>query len=177
MLYLETERLLLRDFCDKDITPYTTMTQDSKYQRFYSEEDCSVAKTIELARMFIQQIKEKPRTKYQLAIVHKESGQFIGTCGIRLENSTQASLGCGLARSFQTSGYAKEAAKALIRYAFDSLNIHRIHAETIGANRAAILLCQSLGMHQETCIKENRYFKNQWWDTVILTLLKNEWHQ
>ncbi|MCL6271594.1 GNAT family N-acetyltransferase [Sansalvadorimonas sp. 2012CJ34-2] len=172
---IETKRLKLRDFQRQDIEPYISMCQDTKYQRFYDEEDCSTSKARELVQLFIAQALESPRSKYQLAVTLKSTGQFIGTCGLRLEGEHQASMGCGLARGFQTTGYALEAASGLIDFGFNHLDIHRIYADTIGKNRAAIRLCQSLGMRQEALFRENRYFKQQWWDTVIMALLKQEW--
>lgn len=170
--FIETERLILRDVCEHDEAPYILQTQDTKYQRFYDEDDCSIEKANQLVEMFIKQSKEQPRTKYNLAITHKQSGQFMGVCGLRLEDHRQASIGCGLAREYQVSGYAQEAMQALIDYGFNQLQVHRIYAETIADNRAAILLCTKLGMRVEGTFVEHRYFKNQWWNTVILAMLQ-----
>ncbi|WP_375471503.1 hypothetical protein [uncultured Nostoc sp.] len=36
--------------------------------------------------MFIDQQKEQPRTKFQLAIILKEENRLIGNCGIRVND-------------------------------------------------------------------------------------------
>ncbi|WP_394252251.1 GNAT family N-acetyltransferase [Vibrio profundi] len=177
MFKIETNRLILRDFHTGDANAYVQLTQDKKYQRFYSEEDCTAEKSLALVQMFTEQANESPRSKFQLAITVKETGQVIGTCGIRLEGNQQASMGCGVARSAQGTGYALEAASALIEFGFNSLHCHRIYAETIADNKAAIALCRHLGMREEAIFKEHRYFKDKWWDTAIYAFLKSEWEQ
>lgn len=177
MFAIETERLILRDFSTKDADDYVSLTQDAKYQRFYSEEDCEASKSRMLVELFSSQALEQPRTKFQLAIELKTTKQMIGTCGVRLEESQQALMGCGVGRKFQGSGYAREAAEALIAYGFKHLNIHRLYAETIGANKAAIMLCQQMGMAQEAHFVERRYFKQKWWDTVVYAIRKTQWEE
>ncbi|OEF07466.1 GNAT family N-acetyltransferase [Vibrio genomosp. F10] len=175
MFKLETEHLLLRDMKKSDEAAFIAISQDPKYQRFYDESDCDPEKYRQLTALFIEQAAENPRRSFQLAIEHKESGLFIGTVCLRLEPDNQASFGCGLSREYQGRGLIKEAAVALASYGFSELGVHRIYAETISKNRAAIHLCQSLGMKQEACFREHRFFKKQWWDTVVLAVLSHEW--
>ena len=80
---LETQRLLLRDFSARDTAAYVTLSSDAKYQKFYSEVDCTVAKAVQLVEMFIKQARQRPRTHYQLAISLKGDSGIIGTCGMR----------------------------------------------------------------------------------------------
>ncbi|WP_413700564.1 GNAT family N-acetyltransferase [Psychromonas sp. KJ10-10] len=175
MFKLETQRLILRDMKISDETDFVAISQDVKYQRFYDESDCDPDKYRQLTRLFIEQAQEDPRTSYQLAIEHKPTGTFIGTVCLRIEKDNQASIGAGLSREFQGSGYIQEATKALTEHGFSKLGIHRIYAETISENKATIKLCQSLGMRKEAHFKEQRYFKGRWWDSVVLAILKSEW--
>ena len=110
-----------------------------------------------------------------MAIVLKETGVFIGTAGLRIEPNQQASIGCGIGREYQSSGYAREAMEALLAFGFDGHNLHRIYAETIAENKSAIRLCQMAGMREEARFIENKFFKGQWWSTVVMAMLKSEW--
>ncbi|RTZ14405.1 N-acetyltransferase [Vibrio aquaticus] len=175
MFMLETERLILRDMSLDDEDDFVAMSQDPKYQRFYDEQDCKPEKYQELTRLFVSQAKEDPRGSYQLAVECKKTGEFIGTVCLRLEANQQASMGCAFSRRRQGGKLAHEAAHALADFGFSVLGVHRIYAETIGRNTPAIKMCQSLGMRQEAHLREHRFFKDQWWDTVILAILKSEW--
>lgn len=172
---LETKNLILRDFKPADEADYQAFTADEKYQRFYSEEDCHPQKALELVNQFVSECKLTNREHYNLAIIDKHNKQLIGVCGVRLEAHGQASVGCGINRAYHASGSAKEAINCLLDFAFNQLNCHRIYAETIVENKAAIRLCKSMGMREEAKLIENRYFKQRWWSTSILAMLKHEW--
>ncbi|MGX9415986.1 GNAT family N-acetyltransferase [Vibrio sp. RC27] len=176
MFRLETNRMILRDMKPEDESVFVEISQDPKYQRFYDERDCEPSKYRELTQLFISQAFESPRQTYQLSVESKRTGKFIGTVGLRLEKNQQASMGCAFSREAQGSGLSLEAAKALAHYGFTELGIHRIYCETISKNLAAIKLCYSLGMRQEAYFKEHRFFKQQWWDTVVLAMLRTEWN-
>lgn len=176
-MIIETRRLVLRDFEVADAVAYCRLTSDPKYQRFYSEEDCSEGKSRQLVAMFAEQAQEECRMKFQMAIELKESGAFIGTAGLRIEPEQQASIGCGVGRAHQTAGYAEEAMAALLDYGFNIHNLHRVYAETIAENKPAIRLCKKLGMREEGRFIDNRYFKAKWWSTVVMAMLKSEWER
>ncbi|EJL6400951.1 GNAT family protein [Vibrio cidicii] len=177
MFKLETENLILRDMQLSDESSFVEISQDAKYQRFYSESDSDPDKYKQLTKLFVEQSLEVPRKSYQLAIESKQTGIFIGIVCLRLEAEWQASMGCGISRQFQGHGFIYEAVKKLASFGFNELDIHRIYAETISQNLAAIKLCKSLGMRQEAYYRENRFFKGQWWDTVVLAMLRSEWQQ
>ncbi|MGF1720650.1 GNAT family N-acetyltransferase [Vibrio kyushuensis] len=175
MFKIETDRLIIRDMTSIDESAFVAMSQDSKYQRFYDESDCDPNKYIELTKLFIAQAFEEPRKSYQLAVECKGSGHFIGTVCLRLEDNQQASIGCAFSRTSQGHKLSHEAALALADFGFSELGVHRIYAETISKNLPAIKLCKSLGMRQEAHFREHRFFKEQWWDTVVFAVLQTEW--
>ncbi|UOE84960.1 GNAT family N-acetyltransferase [Vibrio splendidus] len=175
MFKLETDRLILRDMSLEDECVFVAMSQDVKYQRFYDESDCGPNKYRELTQLFVAQALEVPRQSFQLAVESKDSGKFIGTVCLRLEGDKQASMGCALSRETQGKGLSIEASEALADFGFSELGIHRIYAETISKNLAAIKLCKSLGMKQEACFKDHRFFKGKWWDTVRLAVVRSDW--
>jgi RimJ/RimL family protein N-acetyltransferase len=53
--------------------------------------------------------------------------------------------------------------------------VHRIYVETVSENKAAIRLCNLLGMRIEAQFVESRYFQGRRWGTPVLALLKDEW--
>jgi len=174
MLRIETTRLVLRDFEKNDLPDYIKLRADDKFKRFYSESDVSHANSASLIEQFVSGTDASPRTMFQLAITTK-NGELIGSCGLRLEKYNQASIGCELAREWQRSGYAYEAVRELIHYGFTKLNIHRLYAEALSENLAAIKLCDLFGLRKEAEFIENVYFHGRWWNTSIMALLSREW--
>jgi len=101
------------------------------------------------------------------AITLKASSQLIGACGFvplldafsRLPffrgvgpeglNSTEFGLYWAVAPAHQRRGYATEAARALVEYAFGQLRLNRIVATTHHENAASIGVMRKLGMRIE----------------------------
>jgi [ribosomal protein S5]-alanine N-acetyltransferase len=174
MIPIPAKGILLRDFCWDDLPQYQAVRSDPKFQRFYSEEDSAPEKAKELLEIFIAQSRETPRTKYQLAIV-SNTGDLMGSCGIRIETPGHASIGCELGRRWHGTGAARYAAEALLEFGFAKLAVQRIFAETISENKAAIKLCKSVGMSIESERVNDRRFKDQTWTTTILAIRREEW--
>jgi len=140
---IRTARLVLRDFRRND--SLRMFEYHSRYERGgLAREDVE-----QLVERFCEWAEEAPRTKYQLAITFE--GQLIGTCGVRMEagDATTAEFGCELDREFWGCGYAREAAEALLRFAFDELRIERVIARTTPDNAPAIRLAQTLSIPVE----------------------------
>lgn len=176
MLVIRTERLVLRDFQQADLEAYGELRSHMTFQHFYPEEDAAPEKAEQLLGMFLKWAVEKPRRGFQLAIT-LPSGEIIGSCGVRVVSASehQGSFGCELGQAHWGKGYAYEAGRVMIAYGFRELDLHRIYAETIVGNEAAVRLAQKLGMREEGVLHENRWFKNRWWSTKILALLESEW--
>jgi RimJ/RimL family protein N-acetyltransferase len=94
------------------------------------------------------------------AIVQKLNGQMVGVCGLvpsfgpfrRLldgienckTNSPEVGLFYAIASEHRRQGYATEASRALIQFAFESLQLHRIVATTEANNTASIEVMRRL---------------------------------
>jgi ribosomal-protein-alanine N-acetyltransferase len=174
MISITADGVHLRDFRREDLPQYQNLRSDPKFQRFYSEEDSAADRAEELLAMFIAQSGEIPRLKYQLAVV-SPAGELMGSCGIRIEAPGHASIGCELGRQWQGASAARDACNALIEFGFVELRLHRICAETISENKAAIKLCQAFGMRIESERVDDRFFKGRTWSTTVLAISGSEW--
>jgi ribosomal-protein-alanine N-acetyltransferase len=176
MFTLETERLTLRDFQTDDFEAFFLTSQDPEYRKLYSEKET----TREFWKVIFERIlsaeDKESRTKYQLAIC-LPTGELIGTCGVRVEDAEhqQASFGCAIAKPYWGKGLAFEASQRIIDFGFASLPIHRIFAETISENMRSRLLAERLGMRLEGELRHNRFFRGRWWNTIIYSILEEEW--
>jgi RimJ/RimL family protein N-acetyltransferase len=66
------------------------------------------------------------------AVVHRESGALIGSCGYRAPPSAEAfvEIAYGIDPAYQGRGYATEAARALVAFAFGSGKVSLVRAHT-----------------------------------------------
>lgn len=170
---IDAPNLTLRDFRLTDLMQYLRLRNDPKMHRFYNEHDSSVHRAGQLLDMFIEQADQVPRTKFQFAL--ESDRQLVGTCDIRLEAPGEASIGCEIGQQWQGSGLARKTARAILEFGFITLCVTRIYAETISENRAAIKLCNDVGMTLLTERIKDRTFKGRDWNTTVLSISLESW--
>jgi len=72
-------------------------------------------------------------------------------------------------------GYGEDAARAIIKYAFEELNLHRIYAFCYPFNQAVISLIKKLGFKEEGVLRQSVFAGGKFHDKVLLALLREEW--
>ena len=174
---LETERLILRDFVEGDWQAVLAYQSDPLYLRYNHWTERTPEMVQEFVGWFLDQQVQQPRIKYQLAILLKSTNQLIGNCGVRMDtaNSVTANIGYELSSHHWNQGYATEAAHAIVDFGFSRFSLHRIWADCIADNVGSAHVLEKLGMQLEGRLRENKYFKGRWWDTLIYAVLANEW--
>jgi len=106
-----------------------------------------------------------------------ESGQLIGHCGLYYINWVNRSAEFTVYLgdfNFRGRGIGKDALLILFSYGFNTLNLNRIWCE-VYSNNAAIKVYESLGFVKEGVMRQTYYDDGKYWDSTILSMLKNEW--
>lgn len=141
---LESERLYLRppDYCDvaaitRLIGEYDVAKNLAAVPHPYSEAD---------GRAFVTMAHEKRALGegFCFAIFDKESDAFLGCCALTLSNGRYA-IGYWLGRPFWNRGYASEAVKALVAFAFHVLKVEQVWASWFDDNPASGRVLEKLG--------------------------------
>ncbi len=176
-MLIQTDRLILREFEPEDWRPMMRYQSDPEFLRFYHWTERLPSDVQRFLRMFIDWQQERPRTRFQLAIVLREEGRMIGNCGIRMKEpaALEAELGYELDRACWGRGYASEAAGAIVDWAFRELHLHRVWASCIAENTASARVMERLGMTYEGRLRENDWIKGRWYDSLIYGILEHEW--
>lgn len=90
------------------------------------------------------------------ALVYKPNQQLIGHCGLHhLESLAEVELTYTLNPNYWRQGLATEAARAVLRWGFETLDLKRIVAVTGPSNLASQRVMQKLGMKYEKNIQYN----------------------
>ena len=174
---LKTERLILREFIIDDWTAVLAYQSDPLYLRYYHWSDRTPGNVMAFVNMFLEWQRERPRTKFQLAVVPKDNKQLIGNCGIRINNVElrEANIGYELNSQFWGKGYATEAALAILHFGFEELGMHRIVANTLAVNKGSVRVLEKLGMRLEAQELEKEFIKGRWYDGLTYAILDREW--
>lgn len=176
-MILETERLLMRDFVESDWEAVLAYQTDPLYLRYNHWTERSEAGVRAFVQMFIDHQKQQPRQKFQLALVLKSENRLIGNCGIRINNlkAREANIGYELDSRYWGRGYATEAARAILRFGFETLAMRRIWAQTIAENVGSARVLEKIGMHLEVRLPQKEFIKGKWRDHLLYAILDHEW--
>jgi ribosomal-protein-alanine N-acetyltransferase len=90
-------------------------------------------------------------------------------------NHRRAEIGYALGREHWGQGYMNEALQALLAYAFETLDLHRIEADIDPRNIASIKTVERLGFKREGYLRERWQTNGEIQDAFFYGLLRREW--
>ena len=113
----------------------------------------------------------------QYGIEHNNSGKLVGDCAIKLDvlDPRIAEIGITISHLEQRKGYAKETLINLLKFLFDTKDIHRVVEIVDTENIASIELLKTIGFRKEGHFIENIFFKGKWGSEYQYAMLKREW--
>jgi ribosomal-protein-alanine N-acetyltransferase len=106
----------------------------------------------------------------------KASKQIIGRCALHNWNAEcyRAEIGYHIEKEEnKQKGYMSEAAKAIIHFGFNRLNLNRIEALVSPKNMPSLKIIQKLNFIQEGILKQHFFVDGQFVDSLIFGLLKS----
>lgn len=171
---LRTARLVIRRFRAADAIAFAAYRSDPSSARYQSWDDC----TPEDAEAFVTEMTAAhpgvPGEWFQFAVGDPASDELLGDVAIRVhaDDTTRAELGFTFAPGHQGKGYATEAVRAVIAYAFERLGTETVLAIADARNLASIALLERIGMRRTTT--EQVRFKDEWCDEHTYELRRGE---
>ena len=166
-MYIETPRMIVRNFQMDDVKDLQEILGDDETMKY-----CEPAYSLEKTTNFFQ--KFCIEKKAAIAAVHKESSKVIGYILFKESEKKVYEMGWFFNRNYWRQGYAYEACKAVIDYAFANLNAHKIFAETIDGEKSVNLM-KKLGMKSEgiqrSQVKDN---SGNWADLYLYGILETD---
>ncbi len=173
---LHTGRLLLRPFDDTDADDLSALHTNSLVMRYW---DGPVWTERGRAERFIATCREMAAkgTGVRLAVDRVSDGRFIGWCTLQRWNPEyrSASLGYCFNDAAWGHGYATEAARMLLGWAFDTLDLNRVQAEVDTRNNASARVLEKLGFVREGTLREDCIVNDEVSDSWVYGLLRREW--
>ena len=175
-MILTTERLILRPFRDADFEAVHEYASDEAVTRYTSFGPNSPEETREFLARCLAEVDESPRQHYNLAITLRGDDRAIGGVGFNIDHPRHdgAEMGYVLHPSQWGKGIATEASSAILRYAFDTVDLHRIVARCHPDNPASAAVMRKLGMTYEGRQREVMWLKGAWWDFLVYSILAQE---
>ena len=116
------------------------------------------------------------RSLFQWGVADVVDDRVIGTCTLASLSTMhrRAEVGFALARAEWGKGYMAEALPALIRFAFESLNLHRLEADVDPRNLPSIRLLERTGFQRVGFLRERYHLNGEIQDALFYGLLRRD---
>lgn len=145
MVVLETNRLILREFDGQDAKALYLLNLDPDVIKFTGDKAFN---DIEEASVFIKNYRQYQEYGFgRWAAINKETNEFIGWCGLKYSKELKEhDLGFRFFKRNWNKGYATEAAKACIKFGFNTFKIKQILGRAMKENQSSIKVLIKSGM-------------------------------
>jgi len=176
LLPLQTERLILRDFTAGDWQAVHAYAADPEAVRYMEWGPNSEAQTRGYIESLLIGLQADQRRSFDLAVTLRADGRLIGGCGFHISHPYNRAgwLGYIFRRDSWGQGYATETARELLRLGFDRFGLHRIFATCDPRNLGSAHVLEKIGMRREGHLRDNKWQKGQWRDSLLYAILEHE---
>ncbi len=176
---IETDRLILRQFkYNDDEAMLKYWIADEKIQSMYSEPVYTTKEEVkELLDKYISSYSKDDY--YRWAIISKDNNECIGQIAFFLVDSKNnfAEIEYCIGADFQCKGLATEATKALIKYGFENIKLHKIQICHKSINIPSKRVIEKCGFTYEGTLRDFFYMNGEYVDRLYYSILENEYFQ
>ncbi|MCL2546454.1 MAG: GNAT family N-acetyltransferase [Oscillospiraceae bacterium] len=178
MKSIETPRLILRKFRHDDFDAVHSYAGNDENFNYMPYPTNTEQVTREKIAEFIAKAEVNPIKNYNWAVTLRDGGQLIGGCGLDI-NDNYGSVGWLLHRNYWRQGYGTEIGRALLKFGFESLNLHRIIAECYAENIGSWGIMEKIGMRREghflDAFPAHKKSDSEYDDAFLYAMLRREW--
>nr|WP_277605360.1 GNAT family protein [Glycomyces sp. L485] len=167
---------MLREFRESDARAVHPIVGDDRVTKWLSFDSRSVQEAENMLHGVLERATLQPRTEYYLAVEHLDSpGSLVGFARLALSGVRAGKLGYAVAYQAWGRGIATEAARLLVDFGFQVLELHRVSAAAGPDNPASIKVIEKLGFTREGRIRDHVFTNGAWRDSILYSILEHEW--
>ncbi len=117
------------------------------------------------------------KTRFQMGLW--DGKKLIGTIGIGNLDiaSKKASIGYWLSEDYQGKGIMTMATKAVLNYAFETLDLNRVELKIASKNSKSTSIAERLGFIKEGTLRQDEILNGEYHDYNIYSFLKSDWNE
>lgn len=107
-------------------------------------------------------------------------GDYVGQIGLHQIDWRHRHAVAGIvigAKEHWNRGYGTDAMRTLLRYAFDTLNLHKVTLSAFAENKRAIRAYEKCGFRKVGVLSEHRFAGGHYQDEVMMEVLEDEYRQ
>jgi RimJ/RimL family protein N-acetyltransferase len=169
--YLESDRLVLRELTVLDAKDFFKLNENPNVIKYTGDKSFS---NKEEAVKFLENY--DAYSKFGMgrwAVVSKVENSFLGWCGLKFDSeSHEIDLGFRFFEEHWGKGYATEASRVCLKYAFEVLELEILVGRVMSENCSSIRVLEKLGFKFEKMLNRNDAYE---WKQYVIT--KEEYYK
>jgi RimJ/RimL family protein N-acetyltransferase len=169
--YLSGERLSLRTFEEEDVEFVSDGVNDPSVWKSVGGQSTPTNRLLE--REFFEDVSHDGDAVAFVATDGETPVGMVELQPIDWEKGV-AEVGVWIAATQQGNGYATEAMRLVVDYAFDQLRLHKVRTEVFDFNEASRRLMDRVGFEREGVLREEDYVDGRYVDVHRYGLLESE---
>ena len=177
---LATPRLVLRQIEMRDAAAIFATFSDPETMAFYGDEP---HRSLEDAREHVRALDgwyaRREGIRWGITRRDDSADEVLGSCGLFIfdDGLRRAEVGYELRRAYWRQGIMREALAALLDFAFQTLELHRVEAVVDDGNARSQRLLGALGFAHEGTLRQRFFFRDRFWDEHYYGLLRDDWRR
>lgn len=175
---LETERLILRKTIKEDIDELFYIELNPNVRRYLGVH--KVGTSLNDNRNYFDFGKYDNLDFYRWSIVEKDTNKLLGCIYLNVHDEKARSYGIDyfLREDSWNKGYATEASKCILNFAFEKLNVNRIESSGAKSNPGTLKVMEHIGLKYEGVRKDGIfYYYGGIQDLVLYGITKEEYYK
>jgi [ribosomal protein S5]-alanine N-acetyltransferase len=165
---LAGENISFKAISIEDVQAIHNYTSDPEVSRFIGWNLMYTLKeTRELVETMIK--RESAGSHLYASVVNKTTQEVIGTAMIFNFDMivNKAEIGYVLHKDHWGKGYGTEIVALMNKFAFESVQLHKVHASVVDANAGSARILLKNGYELEGRLKDNFYIENKYYDDLL----------
>ena len=173
---IDTDRLTLRSITAEDIDDFYKVFSHPEVMRYWStpplpDRNAAAQQVAEIQELFDR------HEMLKWGITLRTDDKLIGSVTLFHPDFThrRVELGYALGRDYWGKGYMRETLTAVLAYAFNTLNMHRIEADVDPRNAGSVKALERMGFQREGYLRERWQVSGEIQDAYFYGLLRPDW--
>lgn len=178
---LKTDRLLLRQWTEDDFLPFAELCSDKEVMEYFPKLQAQ-EESYKIGEKILSLINERGWGFWAVDI--PDQHKFIGFVGLHIPTNKMpfspcVEIGWRLSKKHWGKGYATEAAKEVLKFAFETLNLNEVVSFTTLANNRSKSVMQKIGMRDsaQNFMHPDIEVSHPLCEHVLYKISKSEWQQ